>query len=170
MWPRNGRGRKLNLPETRIDCEGQFHSRTVRNDLHTVNLCTACAAQNPSAFTLVYRIPERKRNQNVERTCEISTENKLLSTRSATRATIILTLSGPRENNRRACRHGLVNHWTDYPIHVAKYPSAYIYIYATTLGVHKHTQHKNVSAVKQRYHATYQAMESHNPNKLRQKA
>ena len=30
-----------------------------------------------------------------------------------------LTLSGPRETNRRACRHGLVNHWTDHTIHVA---------------------------------------------------
>ena len=104
MWPRTGRGQKLNLSETRIDPEGKFHSLTVRNDLHPVNLtATACAVQTRSP--ILYRIPERKRNQNVERTCEFQRRTKLLKLHAVRQ----LTLWVPRENNRRAGRHGLVN-------------------------------------------------------------
>ena len=55
MWPRTGRGQKLNLSETRIDPEGKFHSLTVRNDLHPVNLTATACVQNPFVYYTAYK-------------------------------------------------------------------------------------------------------------------
>ena len=105
---------------------------TALNDLSTINLSAhkVCSAKTRSPIIL-YRIPNEKRNRNVQQTAK----NKE-----------VLTLSVPRENNRRAGRHGLVNHGTDHTIHVANiHPhtstcnDCHSQIVCMYFGVHKHT-------------------------------